>query len=68
MESIALVPLGSAQGAVRSGTAAMFFVQPISDAPLSVFAPAAGRIYVVERAAQAGNSSFRVTAIRAKGG
>jgi hypothetical protein len=67
LETIALVPLGSNQGALQSGTTAMYFVQPISDAPLSVFAASAGRIFVVTRAAQAGTNSFRVTAIRSNG-
>jgi len=67
LETIAWVSVGSGQGSVRSETSALFFTQPFSDAPISVFAASAGRLYVVERAAQAGNSSFRVTAIRASG-
>lgn len=64
---IAWVPVGSGQASLMSGTSAMFFTQPFSDAPLSVFAATAGRLYVVARAAQAGSRSFRVTAIRTNG-
>jgi hypothetical protein len=67
LETIAWVPVGSGQGAVRSESNALFFTQPFSDAAISVFAAAVERLYVVERAAQAGNSTFRVTAIRANG-
>jgi hypothetical protein len=67
LATIAWVPVGSGQGSVRTETSQLFFTQPFSDAPQTVFAAAAARCYVVERAARAGNGTFRVTAIRPGG-
>lgn len=66
-DTLAWVPVGSGQGSIQSGTTALFFTQPISDAPMSVLAPAARRLYVVERPARSGSSAFRVTAISDRG-
>jgi hypothetical protein len=67
LEIVAWVPVGSGQGSVMSGTRAMFFTQPFSDAPITVFAAPVRRIFVIERSAQSGTSAFRVTAINAGG-
>lgn len=67
LETVAWVPVGTAQGSMQSGTTQMFFTQPISDAPLTIFSPAVARVYVIERAARQGTSSFRVTAVNAAG-
>jgi hypothetical protein len=52
---------------MQSGTSQMFFTQPISDAPFTVYSAAAGRIVVIERAVRQGNTSFRMTAMNAGG-
>jgi hypothetical protein len=67
LETVAWLPVGSGQGAVQSGSSALFFIQPVSDAPMAEFAAKAGRLYMVERAARAGSNTFRVTAIAARG-
>lgn len=67
LDTIAWVPVGSGQGSVQNANAALFFVQPISDAPITVYAATAARVFVIERAARSGNAAFRVTAIGARG-
>lgn len=67
LETVAWVPVGTSQGSMQSGTTQMYFTQPISDAPLTVFSPAVARVYVIERAARKGSSNFRVTAVSAAG-
>lgn len=67
LDTIAWVPVGSGQGSVQNANAALFFVQPISDAPMTVYAAAAARVFVIERPARSGSTTFRVTAIGVRG-
>ncbi|HSA56929.1 MAG TPA: 6-bladed beta-propeller [Gemmatimonadaceae bacterium] len=67
LDTVVWVPIGSGQGSVQTQNVALFFSQPISDEPLSVFAGPAARVYVIERAARSGTTAFRVTAVSARG-
>jgi hypothetical protein len=67
LDTIAWVPVGSGQGTMQSGDATLFFVQPISDDPITVMSGPSARVFVVERAARPGSTAFPVTAISAGG-
>ena len=67
LDTIAWVPIGSGQGTMQSGNATMFFSQPVPDDPMTVIAGPSERVFVIERGAGQGSTSFNVTAIDASG-